>query len=241
MRQLRSAAFFVYLVAWTIVLSVGIPWLAFRAEPARIRRFSRVWSRGVAWGLSHIVGLSYREIGRENLPAGPALYVVNHQSAWETLVLNLLIPDVAFVLKEELYRYPIFGWYLRRAPMIAIDRAGGASAMKKMFREGRAAAEGGRSVLIFPEGTRRSMDEPADFHRGVLALYKVLRLPAVPVAHNAGHFWKPRSLFVTPGIVTVSYLPPVPPGLPDTVFMEAMQGAIFAERDRLAALPGDRS
>ncbi|MFK8252591.1 lysophospholipid acyltransferase family protein [Ancylobacter terrae] len=234
MRHLRSAAFFTFLVLWTLLLAPTIPWLAWRRDPAQVRRVSRLWSRGLLGALRLIVGLGYREIGREHRPAGPALYVSNHQSAWETLAFSVLIPDLAFVLKEELYRYPIFGWFLKHSPMIAIDRAGGGTAMKKMIREARAVAADGRSVLIFPEGTRRGAGESAEFRRGVLLLYKALKLPAVPMAHNAGLFWKPKSLFVTPGTITVVYMPPLPADLPDEDFMNAVQGAIVTERDRLA-------
>jgi 1-acyl-sn-glycerol-3-phosphate acyltransferase len=233
MQPVRSAAFKAFLVLWTLFLAGTMPWLAWKKDPVTTRRVSRLWAGGLVRGMRVLGGLSYREIGGEHRPATPALYVSNHQSAWETIVFAVLVPDVAIVLKEELYRIPIFGWFLERSPMIAIDRAGGSSSLKKMFREARAAIAEGRSLLIFPEGTRRTPTERADFHRGVLLLYKALGVPVVPVAHNAGLYWKARSFTITNGEITVSYLPAIPPGLPDEEFMTRLRDVIYAERDRL--------
>jgi 1-acyl-sn-glycerol-3-phosphate acyltransferase len=236
MQPIRSALFNVFLLFWTLFLAATMPWLAWKKDPVMTRRVSRLWASGVAWGMRMLGGLSYREIGREHRPTTPALYVSNHQSAWETIVFAVLVPEIAIVLKEELYRIPIFGWFLERSPMIAIDRAGGSSSLKKMFREARAATAQGRSLLIFPEGTRRAPTERADFHRGVLLLYKALGVPVVPVAHNAGLYWKARSFSIKGGEITVSYLPAIPPGLPDEEFMTRVREVIYAERDRLVGI-----
>lgn len=239
MLRLRSAVFLPLLFLWTAVFLPLMPLAAYKNDPATTRRMARIWGRGVLAVLRTIGGLDHREIGLENKPSTPALYVSNHQSAWETIAFSTLLPDVAVVLKEELYKIPVFGWFLRRSPMIAIDRAGGGSAMKKMYREARASVADGRSLLIFPEGTRRQPDEYGEFHRGVLLLYKAADLPVIPVAHNAGLFWIARSFKIWPGIITVSYLPAIPPGLPDDEFMSRVQNAIYAERDRLVAQARD--
>ena len=235
MSRLRSSLFLLLLVLWTVLLAPTIPWYALRDDPATTRRFSRFWANGVLVIL-RLVGVSCRVIGEENRPSGPALYVANHQSTFETIAAATLVPDVAIILKEELYRIPVFGWYLKKSPMIAIDRAGGGSAMKKMFREGRAAAAEGRSLLIFPEGTRQKVDARAPMQRGVVLLYKALGLPVVPMVNNAGLFWPARSFTIHPGEITVSLLPPIPPGLPDAEFLARIGEAIYGERDRLVAL-----
>jgi len=234
MSRLRSSLFLILLVLWTALLAPTIPLYALRKDQKALRCFSRFWVRGVL-AILKAVGLSYRTIGDENRPVGSALYVGNHQSAFETIAAAALVPDVAIVLKQELYRIPVFGWFLRNSPMIAIDRAGGGAAMKKMFREGREASAEGRSLLIFPEGTRRAVDERAELQRGVVMLYKALGLPVVPMVNNAGLFWPARSFKIRPGEITVSYLPAIPPGLPDAEFMARLTNAIYTERDRLVA------
>jgi 1-acyl-sn-glycerol-3-phosphate acyltransferase len=234
MPSVKSKLFDVYLALWTLLLSAAVPFLALRGDARRIRRVSRLWSNGIVFGLRHIVGLSHREIGIENRVPGPALYICNHQSAWETLVFNVLIPDVAIVLKEQLYRFPVVGWFLRRSPMIAVDRGAGARAMKVLLREAEIAIGEGRSVLIFPEGTRQPVDADGPFNRGIVLLYKNLKVPVVPVAINSGLYWSRQGFMKRQGVITVSYLPAVAAGLTDDDFMARVKAAIGTEKARLA-------
>ena len=93
--------------------------------------------------------------GGENWPLTPGLIIANHELTWETLAALVLFPDVAIVTKQELLRIPIMGWYLRRSPMIMIDRDDGHKALRAMVEQGQAALAAERSVLIFPEGARK--------------------------------------------------------------------------------------
>jgi 1-acyl-sn-glycerol-3-phosphate acyltransferase len=233
MQYVRSKLFDAFLILWTLVLSAAIPYLALRQDPALVRATSRLWSKGILWGLSKIVRLTYKEIGKQNKLQCPALYVCNHQSAWETLAVSVLIPDLAIVLKEVLYKYPIFGWYLRHSPMIAINRDAGVAAIRRLIREGRQAIKDNRSVLIFPEGTRRGVYDICDFHRGVLSLYRALNVSVVPMAVNSGVFWSPFGAMKYNGEITVSYLAPLPPDLPDEEFMAQLHETIMTEKSRL--------
>jgi hypothetical protein len=121
--RIRSRQFDVLLAVWTGLFGLAIPILTLlRARDLTIRMVTRSWARGVLFGLKHVVGLDHVEHGREALPDEPCLIVCNHQSTWETIALLLLVPDVAIIAKDELIRIPVFGWYLRRSPMIVIDR-----------------------------------------------------------------------------------------------------------------------
>ncbi|HVO03917.1 MAG TPA: lysophospholipid acyltransferase family protein, partial [Candidatus Cybelea sp.] len=113
-----------------------------------------VWLDVILWLLKTVVGLEPRILGAENIPDGPAIFAAKHQSAWETLFLSRYLNFPAFILKRELLSIPLFGWYIRRAGMIAIDRKAGASALRQMARQAGETFAQGRSVLIFPEGTR---------------------------------------------------------------------------------------
>src|SRR5690606_33434605 len=90
----------------------------------------------------------------DRLPPGPALFAAKHQSAWDTLALPVLLPSPVIVLKRELFWVPFYGWFARRAGMIAIDRRGGARTLRRMLAKARAAAAEGRPLAIFPQGTR---------------------------------------------------------------------------------------
>lgn len=233
---LRSRLFDLTWVFWTALFAPVIPllWLA-GAPPRPVRKVSRIWARGVLFQLAWIVGLDYRERGRGNVPDAPCLIICNHQSTWETLAALALFPEVSIIAKRELLRIPVLGWFLRRSPMIIIDRSETATAVRKMMSEGAAALASGRSVLIFPEGTRKHPSEKIRFKRGVELLYKALGVPVLPVVVDSGHYWGVAGGWKRPGTITVTYLPVVEAGLSVTEFarrgeqlMQAVQAGQFA-------------
>lgn len=233
MARFRSALFNLYWAAWTGCFAFPLVVLAAFGSPAApIRAFTRLWARGILFGLRHLVGLTYVEEGRERIPAEPCLIVANHQSAWETLAFLILVPNVAIVAKRELVAIPIVGWFLRRSPMIIIDRANGTQALRVMIDESRAAIAQGRSVLMFPEGTRGDIAAPVQFKRGVELLYAKLGLNVLPVAVNSGLYWPHGGSRQRAGTVVVSYLATMGPGLAGGDFMQGTQGAIDSELDR---------
>ena len=116
--------------------------------------WARLWIVFVLWWLRVTVGLTHRVVGRENLPAGPAILASKHQSSWETLSFTLLFDDIAIVLKRELLFIPVVGWAMARAGNIAVTRGDGASALRGLVKQAKAAIAEGRSIVIFPEGTR---------------------------------------------------------------------------------------
>ncbi|MBT3931121.1 MAG: 1-acyl-sn-glycerol-3-phosphate acyltransferase, partial [Rhodospirillaceae bacterium] len=128
---MRTTLFLILFYGWTTLAGLLVlPLLLGPPEP--LRAYSRFWVRVTLWLLRITVGLSHRVVGRENIPAGPALFAIKHQSAWETLAINLIIRDPAIVLKRELTWIPIFGWYLLRTGQIAINRSGGMSTLRDM-------------------------------------------------------------------------------------------------------------
>lgn len=219
MRCLRSRAFDTLVVAWTCLFFPVIAVLLAVGKPrAAIRAVSRVWASGILTLLRWTVGLTHTETGRGNIPAGPCLIVANHQSQWETIAFLVLVRDVAIVAKEELLAIPVMGWFLRHSPMILIDRESGGSALRHMLGAARSALANGRSVLIFPEGARRSSGSELEFKRGIELLYAQLGVPALPVALNSGLFWSADERFKRSGKITVTFLPLIEPGLPGQDF-----------------------
>lgn len=226
----RSRLFDGYLALWTGLFGLAIPvfWLLGSPKPA-IRAATRVWVRGAFVGLRAIVGLRHVERGRENVPDGACLVVANHQSTWETFAALVLFPGVAIVAKQELIAIPVFGWYLRRSGMIVIDRASGGKALREMIDQSRATIAEGRSVLIFPEGTRRAPTDPIAFKRGTELLYAALKVPALPMAVNSGLYWSsgaPKRA----GAISVTYAEPIPPGLPAAEFAQRAEALLEANK-----------
>lgn len=239
-QKLRSRLFDFAWALWTVLFGLTIPVLWLMGSPPRaVRTVSRIWARGVLAGLSLIVGLNFREQGRAHVPKTPCLIICNHQSTWETLAALSLFPDVAIIAKRELLQIPVMGWFLRRSPMIIIDRGAAASALRTMMAEGAAALAAGRSVLIFPEGTRRDPNEPIQFKRGVELLYKSLGVPALPMVVNSGRFWGVGKGFKQPGTITVTYLPVLEPGLSIPEFTQRGEQLMQEEQSRQRAVSLD--
>jgi len=233
--KLRSIIFDTAVVILTVVVAMTIPFLwLFNASSATVRAVSQVWAGGIMFLMKHVVGLDYREIGRENIPQGPCIIACNHQSLWETAALCVIFPDASIVAKQELRKLPLVGWFLHRYPMILVDRAAGRQALRQMNDEARRAIGEGRKVLIFPQGTRQAVGEPTKFQpAGIAALYTNLDTPVLPVAHNSGLFWGKKTLMIHSGLITLSYLPVIPPGLDRKVFQAQLERVIVAEADRL--------
>jgi 1-acyl-sn-glycerol-3-phosphate acyltransferase len=222
---LRSILFNLLYGIWTAGMHVICLPLLFASRRA-VQAAGGIWIDGTLWLLKHVVGIDYRIVGAEHLPATPAVYASKHQSAWETLFLSRYLNFPAFVLKRELLSIPLFGWFLKKAGMIAVDRKAGASALRGMARQATETLQSGRSILIFPEGTRVAPGQTRPYQPGVAALYTQQKVPVVPVALNSGLFWGRRAFIKKPGTIVVEFLPPIPPGLDRKALMRELETRI---------------
>ncbi len=236
---LRSVLYAAGFHLWTAVLAVL--YLPLLALPRRVMvPFARFWARGVMALLRLATGITVEVRGRDTLPAGPVIVAAKHQSALETFAFHLLLDDPAYVLKRELTWIPFFGWYLGKTGVIAIDRAAGMQALRAMVKGGELAKAEGRPIVVFPEGTRTPPGSRQPYHSGVAMLYGGLALPVVPVALNSGLFWRRRAFTKRPGVVTIEFLPPIPPGLDRKRFMAELETRIETATDRLVAEARER-
>ncbi|HUK59309.1 MAG TPA: lysophospholipid acyltransferase family protein [Stellaceae bacterium] len=231
---LRSALFQLLFYAATAALAVVfLPLLVFPG--AWMMRAGTAWSALTLKLLELSVGLSFEVRGRENLPAGPVIIAMKHQSAWDTLAAPVIFDRPVIVLKRELGWIPFYGWYALKAGMIPIDRGAAATALRRMVaRSARAVAER-RPIIVFPEGTRTAPGAPPAYQPGIYALYRQLGLPLVPVALNSGLYWGRRSFRKRPGRIIVEILPAIPPGGERRIVMAALEAAI---EGACANLPG---
>ncbi|BBK39354.1 1-acyl-sn-glycerol-3-phosphate acyltransferase [Allostella sp. ATCC 35155] len=237
MTILRSALFNAAFFLWTIALAL-VTWPALFLPRGATVAVYRFWSSGVAVLAAAIVGIRSRWVGLERAPPGPVIYAAKHQSAWDTITMPGALDEPAVVLKRELLRIPIYGGFLGRWGAIPVDRKAGAKALRGMVADARALAEAGRSILIYPQGTRvppTADGEPAPYQPGVAALYAQLGLPVVPIALDSGLCWGRRSFFKRPGTITVELLPAIPPGLDRRTFLRRLEGDIESATDRLVA------
>lgn len=222
---LRSLAFQAAFIGWTLLL--GPFFVPLMLLPRRsFARLCAVWARGALAIARVVAGIRYELRGQETLPAGPVILASKHQSAYETMLLYVLFPDCCYVLKRELFRLPFVGWFLWRIGMVGIDRGGKARAMIAMLNRVRDRAAAGRSIVIFPQGTRTAPGASAKYLPGVAGIYQSAGVPAVPVALNSGLVWPRNSFIRRPGVVTVQFLPAIEPGLDRRDVLRRLEAAI---------------
>jgi 1-acyl-sn-glycerol-3-phosphate acyltransferase len=234
MRAARSALFQVLFYAMTAIMAIAALPLLLLPWPW-IMRYGSVWSRWSLGLLKACVGLDHDVRGIANLPPGPVIVAMKHQSAWDTLAAPVIFKNPVVVIKRELGWVPFYGWYALKAGMIAIDRKGGPSALRAMVRQCARAKAQGRPIVIFPEGTRVAVGAPPAYQPGVYAIYRQLDLPIVPVAVNSGLFWGRRQFGKRGGRIIVEILPPILPGGARDKVMAELERATERASRRLAA------
>ena len=220
MTLIRSVIYFVMLVLSVVFFGVPMALLGWLLPYKAVSHIACAWGRFNLWALRVICGLKYEIHGIENLPTDQSTIILSkHQSAWETIALRgLLPPEQAWVLKRELMWIPIFGWALAASSPIAIDRKAGRKAAKQIIEMGKERLDQGRNVVIFPEGTRVAPGERKKYGIGGALLAAQTGAPVVPIAHNAGVFWRRRGINKYPGTVQVVFGPMI-----DTREMTASQ------------------
>ncbi len=231
---LRSLVFNIAFYVMTAAFLVGATPLLLGSRRGAMHAFN-AWARTIIWLQRAIVGTRLEIRGHERMAEGPLLVAIKHQSAWDTIALATLFEDPAYVLKAELLRIPLYGWFARKFGMIAIPRERGTAALRHMLREARARASQGRQILVFPEGTRRPPGAPPAYKRGIVSLYEALDIPCQPVALNSGLFWPRRRFTRYPGTIVVEFLDPIPPGLDRSTFMARLEESIETASNRLLA------
>jgi 1-acyl-sn-glycerol-3-phosphate acyltransferase len=231
---LRSVAFNVAFYAWGTLCTLFFLPVLFLPRPY-ILKVVRIWAKGVIQICEYILGLQIKILGRERLPDTPIILASKHQSAWETLIFHHFVKDPAIVLKRELTWIPFFGWYLKKLCMVPISRSKGKGAqdLKKLLQKADQAMVRGQSILIFPEGTRSHPGQKGTYHSGVASLYQHLKIPVIPVAHNAGLFWPRRGFIKYPGRITLEFLDPIAPGLSRQEFMRILENTIELKTNEL--------
>lgn len=168
------------------------------------------WTHIALWWLRITCGLGFSVSGRENIPPGPAIIMCKHQSAWETMAVQLIFSaPLVFIMKRELLWIPLFGWGLASLRPVAIDRGSGLRAARQIVDQGLKRLRQGSWVVVFPEGTRIPPGETGRYLPGGGMLAEQAGCPVVPMAHNAGCYWPKSSFTKRPGTIRVVIGPPI--------------------------------
>jgi len=209
MQFLRSALFFLLFYPGTLVYVLGVIAVSpFGSAP--VRRVVHGWADFHYWLARHVAGIRFEWHG--DLPPGPYLIAVKHESMIEAVDTLRFGHTPVVVLKRELADIPLFGWVTLRYGVIPVDRDAGARALREMMARAKAAKNEGRPVIIFPEGTRVPHGERAELRPGFAGLYRALGLPVVPVAVDSGKVW-PRGFVKRTGTIRYKVGEVIPAGL----------------------------
>lgn len=234
---IRSALFMLWATLVTITV---VPLIMLGALFGKKAAYAMVWvyRRAILFGSRWILGIIHEVRGLENIPAEPCILLAKHQSAWETVALQEVVPSgtyPVFVVKKELLSFPFIGWGMAALRFISIDRKAGRDALAQVVEQGCDRLKNGYTVIIFPEGTRVAPGERKVYQPGGAFLAKKAGCKAVPIAQNVGELW-PRNAFIKrPGKAIISIGPAIDPtGLTGREISRRAEEWIEAEMRRLS-------
>ena len=171
--------------------------------------------------------------GKENIVSDEKFFIASsHQSMFETFFLQTIFNSPIFILKNELIKIPVFGWYLKKIGSISVNR-------NKVSKDNlglidkikKSVASSKRPIIIFPQATRVLPSERIPFKKGVGRIYKELRIKCQPVAINSGNVWPKDGSLKSNKLITVSILKPVEPGINSDEFINIIEQNIYSELD----------
>lgn len=207
---LRSIAFMAAFYPGSLVLVLTALLVGQFSTPG-LQWVATLWGRFHRWCAHWLLGQKVRIEG--DLPIGDYLYIVKHESMFETIDLLCVFDRPVIAAKRELFDIPLWGIIAERYGLIPIERTAGAAAMRTLRASAKAANAAGRAVCIFPEGTRVPHGEAPPLRAGFAGLYTLLGLPVVPIAINSGLVSPRGSWRKKAGIVTYKVGEIVPTGL----------------------------
>ncbi len=171
--------------------------------------------------------------GKEKIIKNEKFFIASsHQSMFETFYLQTIYNSPIFILKNELLKIPIFGWYLKKIGSISVSR-------NKITRDNlgfidkikNSVQNSNRPILIFPQSTRVLPDDRVPFKKGVGRIYKELGIKCQPVAINSGCVWQKNNILNTNKSITISILDPIDSGMEPDNFISLIEKNIYSELD----------
>lgn len=206
---LRSLVFYVLFYGGSALL-VAASALAVTARPAWLGGIVRRWGAWHLWCVEHLLGIEVVLDGA--LPQGPVLIAIKHEAFFEAIDTPRLFTYPAVFAKQELFRIPGWGYSALVYGLIPVAREEGAKTLRQMIATAKERVEAGRPLVIFPEGTRVPHGTRPPLQAGFAGLYKLLRLPVVPIAVDSGRLY--HHLIKRPGRITYKVGETIPAGLP---------------------------
>jgi len=223
MSVLRSLIYYPMFYGISAVLVIASGLASFLGRET-LRDVVRWWTNWHRWCVTRILGIEIRIEGE--IPSGPVLVVMKHESFFEAIDAPTLLPFPSVFAKRELFRIPVWGRAARVYGLTPVSREEGARALRKMLTAAKERLAEGRPLVLFPEGTRVPHGRPAPLQAGFAGIYKLLGVPVVPAAVNSGPLY--HRLWKRSGVITYKFGEIVPPGLPREEAEARVQAAMNA-------------
>jgi len=218
---MRFSFLILFYLSTALVLIISLIGLPFKYKNFRL--FVIFFTKNMQWVL-RIFNIKIRVINPDLANLKGCLFASKHQSIFETIYFNQLFYNPAYILKKELLSIPLFGTYLKKLGMIAIDRSQGIQSLR-LVNEQTAEYIEKRPVIIFPEGSRTTYKEQPDLKPGIFSMYKSLNKPVVPISLNSGYCW-PKNDKIKSGEILIEFKEPIQPGLSKKEFLDQLKSAI---------------
>ena len=205
--RIRAYLYLALFIPLTFLFAVSALVCTLLESGGRIYAFhARLWARLALL----LAGVRVTVSGNEHLPAGPVIFMSNHQSNFDILALLAAMPRrIYWIAKKELFHIPVFGASMRRGGYIPLDRSDGRKALKSMDNAASIIREG-KSVVMFPEGTRSLSRELLPFKRGGFILARKAGVPVVPVTINgSGRINPAGQIRLSAGGISIVLHPPL--------------------------------
>lgn len=220
---LRSLAFYVLFYGGSALL-VSASVIAVLAQKRWLRPVVARWGRWHLWCTRNVLGIEVVLDGE--LPTGPVLIAVKHEAFFEAIDTPRLFTDPAVFAKQELFRIPGWGYSALVYGLIPVAREEGAKTLRQMLALAKQRVDEGRPLVIFPEGTRVAQGTRPRLQAGFAGLYKLLKLPVVPIAVDSGRLY--HHVVKRPGRITYKVGETIPAGLPREEVEARVHAAINA-------------
>ena len=173
--------------------------------------------------------------GKDNIITDQKFFIAaSHQSMFETFYLQTIFNSPVFILKKELLRIPIFGWYLKKIGSISINRNKVSRDNLGFFKDIlRTINSDDRPLIIFPQGTRVLPEERPSFKKGATRIYQELNIACQPVAINSGYVWPKKGQKKSHKTITISILKKINTGMEKENFLQNLESKIYNELNLL--------
>lgn len=237
-QYVQNVLYYVHIAVATLVIGLGGMWLVATGGREGTNRVATFWNGYMIWAARLHLRLTCEVRGTP--PTGDCIIAAKHQCFYDILSISYAVPRRAFIMKREVMRVPIMGWYAWKIGSIPIDRSRGRDAMKAISGQinARINGDGLGQLIIYPEGTRTLPGERRGYKHGVATIRAATGLPVVPVAVNTGLFWPRKGWGIRPGRAVIEFLPAIGAEVSHDAFMAQLATVIEENSDRLMAEAG---